>query len=157
MESYNAVLIGKGMDQKERMIELRKLAMKQIISLEKLNSEVIKNWIIMMIKKTNERNIVNKCQIFTPENYVKELLDSVGYCKNIVNKTILENSCGDGNILIEIVVRYIEEAMKLKYSNEEIKNGLENNIFGFEIDKKQFEKCIFNLNLVAKKKWNTGR
>ena len=51
MESYNAVLIGKGMDQKERMIELRKLAMKQIISLEKLNSEVIKNWIIMMIKK----------------------------------------------------------------------------------------------------------
>jgi putative site-specific DNA-methyltransferase restriction-modification protein len=102
-------------------------------------------------KKTNERNIVNKCQIFTPENYVKELLDSVGYCKNIVNKTILENSCGDGNILIEIVVRYIEEAMKLKYSNEEIKNGLENNIFGFEIDKKQFEKCIFNLNLVAKK------
>ena len=151
MESYNAVLIGKGMDQKERMIELRKLAMKQIISLEKLNSEVIKNWIIMMIKKTNERNIVNKCQIFTPENYVKELLDSVGYCKNIVNKTILENSCGDGNILIEIVVRYIEEAMKLKYSNEEIKNGLENNIFGFEIDKKQFEKCIFNLNLVAKK------
>ena len=98
----------------------------------------------MMIKKTNERNIVNKCQIFTPENYVKELLDSVGYCKNIVNKTILENSCGDGNILIEIVVRYIEEAMKLKYSNEEIKNGLENNIFGFEIDKKQIEKCILN-------------
>ena len=42
MESYNAVLIGKGMDQKERMIELRKLAMKQIISLEKLNSEAIK-------------------------------------------------------------------------------------------------------------------
>ena len=42
MESYNAILIGKGMEQKERMIELRKLAMKQIISLEKLNSEVIK-------------------------------------------------------------------------------------------------------------------
>ena len=30
-----------------------------------------------MMKKTNERNIVNRCQIFTPENYVKELLDSV--------------------------------------------------------------------------------
>ena len=42
MESYNAILIGKGMEQKERMIELRKLAMTQIISLEKLNSEVIK-------------------------------------------------------------------------------------------------------------------
>ena len=42
MESYNAILIGKGMDQKERMIELRKLAKKQIISLEKVNNEVIK-------------------------------------------------------------------------------------------------------------------
>ena len=42
MESYNAVLIGKGMEQKERMIELRKLAKKQIISLEKVNNEVIK-------------------------------------------------------------------------------------------------------------------
>jgi len=30
------------MDQKERMIELRKLAIKQIIFLEKLNSEAIK-------------------------------------------------------------------------------------------------------------------
>ena len=103
------------------------------------------------MKKTNQKSIVNKCQIFTPANYVKELLDSVGYCKNIVNKTILENSCGDGNVLVEIVKRYIEEAINFKYSNEKIKNGLENNIFGFEIDKKQFEKCINNLNLVAKK------
>ena len=42
MESYNAVLIGKGMDQKERMIELRKLARTQIVSLEKLNKKAIK-------------------------------------------------------------------------------------------------------------------
>jgi kilA-N domain protein len=42
IESYNAVLIGKGMDQKERMIGLRKLAIKQIIFLKKLNSEAIK-------------------------------------------------------------------------------------------------------------------
>ena len=38
MESYNAVLIEKGLSQKERMIELRKLARTQIISLEKLNN-----------------------------------------------------------------------------------------------------------------------
>lgn len=42
MESYNAILIGKGKEQKERMIELRKLAKKQIISLGKLNSKSIK-------------------------------------------------------------------------------------------------------------------
>ncbi|WP_055078625.1 KilA-N domain-containing protein [Lagierella massiliensis] len=42
MESYNSVLISKGIEQKERMIELRKFARKQIVALEKLNSEAIK-------------------------------------------------------------------------------------------------------------------
>ena len=42
MESYNAILIGKGMEQKERMIELRKLARTQLISLEKLSDSGIK-------------------------------------------------------------------------------------------------------------------
>ena len=42
MESYNAVLIGKGIDQKERMIELRKLARTQLMSLEKLSDSGIK-------------------------------------------------------------------------------------------------------------------
>ena len=41
MESYNAVLIGKGMNQKERMIELRKLAITQLISLEKIGDSGI--------------------------------------------------------------------------------------------------------------------
>ena len=41
MESYNAILIEKGMSQKERMIELRTLARKQIISLEKLSENKI--------------------------------------------------------------------------------------------------------------------
>lgn len=43
MESYNAVLIGKGMEQKERMIELRKLARTQLMSIEKLNNIGIKS------------------------------------------------------------------------------------------------------------------
>ena len=42
MESYNAILICKGMEQKERMVELRKLARKQLTSLEKLNNSGIK-------------------------------------------------------------------------------------------------------------------
>ena len=43
MESYNAILIGKGMDQKERMIELRKLARTQLMSIEKLNNTGMKS------------------------------------------------------------------------------------------------------------------
>ena len=42
MESYNAVLISKGMEQKERMIELRKLARTQLMSLKKLGDSSIK-------------------------------------------------------------------------------------------------------------------
>ena len=42
MESYNPILIGKGMEQKERMMELRKLARTQLISLQKLGDSGIK-------------------------------------------------------------------------------------------------------------------
>lgn len=42
MESYNAVLISKGMEQKERMIELRNLARRQLVSIEKLNNSGIR-------------------------------------------------------------------------------------------------------------------
>lgn len=43
MESYNAILISKGMDQKERMKELRKLARTQMMSFERLNTAGIKS------------------------------------------------------------------------------------------------------------------
>ncbi|MDP8175182.1 KilA-N domain-containing protein [Phocoenobacter skyensis] len=43
MESYNAILIEKGIEQRERMIELRNLAKTQLLSLERLNSPDIKN------------------------------------------------------------------------------------------------------------------
>lgn len=43
MESYNAVLISKGMEQKERMIGLRNLARTQLLSLEKLNATGLKS------------------------------------------------------------------------------------------------------------------
>lgn len=42
MESYNAILIEKGVEQKERMLELRNLAKKQLYSLEKIDNKIIK-------------------------------------------------------------------------------------------------------------------
>lgn len=41
-------------------------------------------------------------QIFTPDKYVEDMLDRIGYVKNLIGKTILENSCGQGNILVPI-------------------------------------------------------
>lgn len=52
MESYNAVLISKGIEQKERMLELRSLARSQLASLEKLNSKSLVN-----VTESSEKNI----------------------------------------------------------------------------------------------------
>lgn len=92
-----------------------------------------------------------KCQVFTPENYVKELLESVGYTRNLYGKKILENSCGDGNILVVVVQRYIDECVKNGLSRTRIKNGLARDIYGIEIDPEQYQKCIENLNIVLKR------
>lgn len=43
MESFNAILIEKDLEQKERMIELRKLARTQLMSIEKLNNTSLKS------------------------------------------------------------------------------------------------------------------
>ncbi len=42
MESYNSIMIEKGMNQKDRMIELRNLAKRQLMSLEKIADKGIK-------------------------------------------------------------------------------------------------------------------
>lgn len=92
-----------------------------------------------------------KCQVFTPENYVRELLDSVGYTQHLYGKKILENSCGDGNILVVIVQRYIDDAIKSGVSITDIKDGLSRDIYGVEIDPEQYEKCLENLNKIVKR------
>lgn len=90
-----------------------------------------------------------KCQIFTPKENVVQLLNWVGYKKNLYGKKIIENSCGDGQILIEIVHRYIKDCIRNKLTLKQIKIGLENDIYGAEIDSVHYEKCIDNLNNIA--------
>ena len=40
-----------------------------------------------------------RCQQFTKEYIANEMLDLLGYRKSVYGKKILENSCGEGNIL----------------------------------------------------------
>lgn len=100
----------------------------------------------MKIKK----EIINKCQVFTPEEYANELLDYAGYKKNLYGKKILENSCGDGKILRIVVERYIKSLIKEEKNLESIKLGLEEDIYGVEIDEIHFKNCINSLNALAK-------
>ncbi len=42
MENYNAILIEKGLNQNQRLIEIRSLAREQYITLEKVNKKNVK-------------------------------------------------------------------------------------------------------------------
>ena len=93
--------------------------------------------------------MASNCQIPTPQKYVQQMLDYVDYSKKLYGKKVLENSCGEGNILLEVVKRYIESAKSEKHSAEEIKNGLNKDIEDYEIDKECIEKCKNRLNKLA--------
>lgn len=101
-------------------------------------------------------------QVPTPKWVVDEILELIGYNDSfIVDKYILEPSCGDGVFLNEIIICYIEEAKKLGLSNIEIVKGLETYIYGIELDEDAYDQCIYNLNQLTQTllgvdniKWN---
>lgn len=90
------------------------------------------------------------CQVFTPDQNVIELLDWGNYKQNLYDKKIIENSCGNGQILKEVVKRYIEDSIKNNKKNKEIKSGLENHIYGIEYDPEKYNECIHNLDKIVK-------
>ena len=57
---------------------------------------------------------LSKCQVFTPYDTVHYMLDRVGYIENVFGKRIIDNSCGTGNILVEVVKRFVSDAKKKK-------------------------------------------
>ncbi len=104
--------------------------------------------------------INGNCQVFTPPKIVIEVLNQVNYKDDLYGKKVLENSCGDGSFLVEIVNRYIKDCLNRKFTNDKIIYGLEQDIYGAEIDEKHKKTCIDNLNEVTGKyniygvKWN---
>lgn len=90
-----------------------------------------------------------KCQIFTPDDIVKKMLDHLGYINNLYGKTILESSCGNGQFLKEIVRRYIKDCIQNGLSMTEIRAGLSRDIFGIELDRVQYYECLEALNAIT--------
>ena len=108
----------------------------------------------------SDNNVNTKCQVFTPSNIVNNMLDLVRYTSNLKGKRVLENSCGDGAFLAQIVERYIRDAYESERSVEEIREGLEKDIVAFEIDDSLIKTCIQKLDIIARQygissvKWN---
>lgn len=92
----------------------------------------------------------HNCQIFTPSYIAKEMLDLINYNEDILGKYVLDNSCGDGSLLAEIVRRYITKALKSKKTKKQICKELSTYITGVEIDEFYAEKCKENLTKIAK-------
>lgn len=91
------------------------------------------------------------CQIFTPDKVANLMMKLA--TKNIdFSKTrFLENSFGEGVFLIKIVEYIIDNANAKGMDNNMIANILENNVFGYEIDKELYFGTINKLNDIIEK------
>jgi len=79
------------------------------------------------------------------------MLDKIDYTNNIFGKRIIDHSCGSGNILIEVVERFIADGKKTRKRKATIKKGLQSCIYGCDVDSKMVKVCIDNLNGVAER------
>lgn len=87
-------------------------------------------------------------RIYTPQYLVKLMLDYVGYVnfENILCKHIIDNSCGDGAFLVEVVRRYCNAHLSAGGLLEDLKQNLATYIHGIEIDPQECEACRQNLD-----------
>ena len=99
-----------------------------------------------------------KGQVFTPAHLVNNILDLCGYNtpEAIIGKHIIDNSCGDGAFLIEVVRRFIGAYRSADYADDAIRAGLEEYVHGIELDPEAYAQCEVNLDEVAKTFGITG-
>ena len=102
-----------------------------------------------MSTSLNDENLRRKCQIFTPDNVVSDMLDYLGYVEDLYGKKVFEGSCGNGQFLKEVVKRYINFCKKMGMRHDSIENGLANDIVGVELDQALLSECLEKLNEVA--------
>lgn len=84
-------------------------------------------------------------QIYTPSKVVNFILDNVGFNNRygIDGKHIIDNSCGNGNFLVEIVKRIF------KFISNVDRKYLETYVHGIEIDEYAYNETINRLNKVV--------
>lgn len=89
----------------------------------------------------------NLGQVFTPRWIIELMLNHIDYSgKEILTKSIMEPSFGDGAFLDVIVLRYIKAGVAEGWSSDQIRRGLERNIFGIEIDEVHYSTALVKLN-----------
>lgn len=84
-------------------------------------------------------------RVYTPNYLVRQILDFGGYNgEGIIGMHIIDNSCGDGAFLREIVFRYCRA-----HQGSDLKQHLQTFIHGIELDQEERDKCVRGLNDLA--------
>lgn len=92
----------------------------------------------------------NNGQVFTPNYLVRLILDEAGYFgENILYKHCIDNSCGDGAFLSEIVKRYAYEYKKKNNTIKGLRSSIETYIHGIEIEESAYNSCLKNLARIS--------
>lgn len=96
------------------------------------------------------RNIKSKGQVYTPPFIVQDVLDAAGYMgSEIICKHVMENSCGQGAFLKEIVNRYIESYLSDYDDLTILKKQLEEFIHAIDIDEENIDISKNELNSIV--------
>ena len=105
-----------------------------------------------------------KGRVYTPAHIVNNILDLSGYRgEAILGKHVIDNSCGDGAFLAEIVRRYCEEAALAHYSRKRLVQDLETYVHGIEIDPEELRKAAGRISSAVSEfslgsiKWDLNR
>ena len=97
--------------------------------------------------KINQSAKKSKGRVYTPKYIVENILDMAHYNGAfILKKHVIDNSCGDGAFLREIVKRYCRTAIENNVSLDELIIELETYIHGIEIEPVEHKKCLDTLN-----------
>ncbi len=90
-------------------------------------------------------------QVYTPAYLVQDILDTVGYTADadILKKHVIDNSCGDGAFLKEIVRRYVAKFLAQDTDGRILSQQLSRYVHGIELDKDAHAACLRRLNDLA--------
>ena len=83
-------------------------------------------------------------KIYTPEHVVNYLLDAAGYVTGapVLNKHFMDNSCGNGQILVEAVKRYCLAYIDIHGNYDGLEKDIIKYFHGIEIDPDACNECI---------------
>lgn len=84
--------------------------------------------------------------VYTPPFIVDIILNMTGYDKSILEKHVIDNSCGDGAFLTAVVHRYCRAFLTHSKDKKILKNHLAAYIHGMDNDPLAVKSCLSNLD-----------